>query len=100
MADMQAKALRNELEGWRIVGEGWNHEVLEMRGRSQRKRVLHAECHAIADAIRRAGEKEALEAFGQCTAWIVEVRGEGLRGEGGEAAAISCSARSPRPCKR
>ena len=59
-----------------IIGEGWNHEVLEMRGRSSRKRVLHAEAHAIADAIQRLGERRAFETFGQCTAWIVELRDE------------------------
>ena len=65
----------DSLEGGRarILGEGWNHQVYEQRGRSQRKRVLHAECHAVADAIRRRGECGAFAAFKRCTAWIVEV---------------------------
>lgn len=64
--------------GWqgRILGEGWNHEVYEQRGNAGRKRVLHAECHAIADAIRRHGEPVAFREFGRATAWIIELRDE------------------------
>ena len=58
-----------------ILGEGWNHDVYERRG-SQRRRVLHAECHAIADAIRRVGEARAFEAFERATCWIVELSDE------------------------
>ena len=57
----------------RVLGEGWNHEVFEQRSRSSRKRVLHAEAHAIADAIRRFGEAAAFEAFATAEAWIVEL---------------------------
>ena len=59
-----------------VLGEGWNMEVFEQRGRSQRKRVLHAEAHAIADAIRRRGERDAFDALQRCTAYIVELRDE------------------------
>lgn len=61
---------------WRVVGHGWNHEVHEERGAKRRKRVLHAECHAIADAIGRWGEEQAFAAFEHATAWIVELRDE------------------------
>jgi deoxycytidylate deaminase len=57
-----------------ILGCGWNHEVVEQRGGSRRKRVLHAEVHAVADAIRRRGERHALDALQRCTAYIVELR--------------------------
>ena len=61
----------------RILGEGWNHDVYEQRdGRSNRRRVMHAECHAIADAIRRRGEEGAFAAFRRSTCWIVELRDE------------------------
>lgn len=57
----------------RIVGAGWNREVTEQRGRHGRTRVLHAECHAVADAIRRHGEDVALGVLlPKATAWIVE----------------------------
>jgi deoxycytidylate deaminase len=63
--------------GARVLGEGWNHEVCEMRGAAPLKtRVLHAECHAVADAIRRCGEEGAFAAFRRATAWVVELRGE------------------------
>jgi hypothetical protein len=60
----------------RILGAGWNHEVHEQRGRSRRTRVVHAECHAVADCIRRLGEEEAFERLRGATAWIVELRDE------------------------
>ena len=84
-------------DDWRrcILGEGWNHEVFEKRcsGRKRagvytsggpsepnlaRKHILHAECHAVADAIRRRGEANALAALasGETTAWIVELKDE------------------------
>jgi len=73
-----------------VVGEGWNRDVFERpasRPREEcgaarsasargRKRVLHAECHAVADAIRRCGEEAAFNGFGSCTAWIVELKDE------------------------
>jgi deoxycytidylate deaminase len=64
--------------GARVLGEGWNHEVREQRSAANRKlhrkRVLHAECHAVADAIRRHGEDAAFAALKRCTAWIVELK--------------------------
>ncbi len=57
-----------------IFGEGWNHEVFEQRGTRGKKRVLHAEAHAVADAMQRHGEAAAFERLQRCTAWIVELR--------------------------
>ena len=57
-----------------VLGAGWNHEVRERRGNSSRTRVLHAECHAIADAIRRHGEESAFSRFRNATAYIVELK--------------------------
>jgi tRNA(Arg) A34 adenosine deaminase TadA len=58
----------------KVMGEGWNHEVVELRGGPQRRRVLHAEVHAVADAIRRHGEQNSFAIFKRCSAWIVELR--------------------------
>ena len=60
----------------RILGRGWNHDVYERRENTQRRRVLHAECHAIADAIRTLGEEAAFAAFPRASCWIVELEGE------------------------
>ena len=48
--------------------------MTELRARHARTRVVHAECHAVADAIRRYGEEEAGERLRGATAWIVELR--------------------------
>ena len=65
----------------RLIGCGWNHEVFETRGaggggKVGKKRVLHAEAHALADAIRRLGEPAAFAAFPRAVAWIVELKDE------------------------
>lgn len=59
----------------RVLGVGWNHEVVQRRAPGAgKKRVLHAECAAVADAVVRWGEAEAFAAFGRATAWIVELK--------------------------
>ena len=58
----------------RILGRGWNHDVYERRENLQRRRVVHAECHAVADAIRMLGEEAAFDAFRRSTCWVVELR--------------------------
>jgi hypothetical protein len=58
------------------VGRGWNHSVFDKylgcgRGKN---RVLHAEVHAVADAVRNFGETIVfLELFPRATAIIVEL---------------------------
>ena len=56
------------------VGAGWNREVVDRRSVRPRSRVLHAECHAVADCIRRHGEAVALRLLRRATAWIVELK--------------------------
>ena len=60
----------------RLLGLGWNHHV-KAAGRDQRRRnvLIHAEVHALADAISRRGEVGAFEAFPRSTLWIVELAG-------------------------
>ena len=61
-----------------VVGTGWNHPVLDEKGR---KRVIHAEAHAVADAILRHGEETAFELFAMATAWIVELEDDAAYGD-------------------
>ncbi|KAL3927272.1 MAG: hypothetical protein SGPRY_002900 [Prymnesium sp.] len=68
-----------------VLGRGYNHQVYEdvselalppriLRGvRRGKKRVLHAECDAVANAIQQMGEEAAFASFAASTAWIVEL---------------------------
>lgn len=48
-----------------------------LRGvRRGKKRVLHAECDAVANAIQQMGEEAAFASFAASTAWIVELAGD------------------------
>lgn len=40
---------------------------------NRQQRVVHAEVHAVADAIRRHGEETAFAAFPHATAWVAEL---------------------------
>lgn len=62
-------------DGGRLLGAGSNHYVQD-RQDNNKKRVTHAEAHAVADAIRRRGEDAAFAAFPRATAWIVELQGD------------------------
>ena len=61
----------------RILGRGWNHDVYERRENTQRRRVLHAECHAIADAIRTLGEEGGVCGFPSRLVLDSRARGRG-----------------------
>ena len=69
-----------------VLGEGFNHALRaggDGRGHEDSRGdepkhppyILHAEAHAVADAIRRRGESAAFEAFPRATAWVVELLG-------------------------
>ena len=60
--------------GGSVLGVGFNHYVSDEQ-RSNGKRLIHAEVHAVADALQRHGEGPALERFPRATAWIVELLG-------------------------
>lgn len=58
----------------RVIGRGWNHNVLLDSSKSKNKLVLHSEVHAAADAIRRFGEDVCFERlFPRATVLIVEL---------------------------
>ena len=57
-----------------VLGEGFNHEATTVAG-GGRKRIVHAEAHALADAIRRRGDDGAWAACGSASAYIVELSG-------------------------
>ena len=74
-----------------VLGEGFNHCLRAGGGRAPKDGrgpeegrgdeprpppyILHAEAHAVADAIRRRGESAAFEAFPRASAFIVELLG-------------------------
>ena len=68
-----------------VLGEGFNHVLRAGDGRGPEDGrgdepkhppyILHAEAHAVADAIRRRGESAAFEAFPRATAWVAELLG-------------------------
>jgi deoxycytidylate deaminase len=59
-----------------IVGKGWNHNVVP-NGTGGKKRMVHAEVHAVADTIRRFEEDLAFNhIFPFATAVIVELKGD------------------------
>ena len=61
----------------RLLASGYNHKIPVRRpGVPTRRRVCHAEAHAVARAIQRYGEQRAFALFGGATAWIVELAGE------------------------
>jgi tRNA(Arg) A34 adenosine deaminase TadA len=57
--------------GGGVLGSGFNHHVAH----DGRRAIVHAEAHAVADAIRTHGERAAFGAFPTATAWIVELLG-------------------------
>lgn len=59
-----------------IVGKGYNHNVVP-NGKGGKKRMIHAEVHAVADTIRMFGEDLAFHhIFPFATAIIVELKGD------------------------
>ena len=67
-------ALPHGLSGERVLGEGWNHRVYEKGGAEKGKqRVIHAECAAVADAVRNLGEERAFDLLQGATCWIVRL---------------------------
>ena len=64
-----------EQSAGRVLGVGFNHHITDSNDNNIR-RMIHAEVHAVADAIRRHGEQAAFEAFPRSTAFIVELVGE------------------------
>jgi hypothetical protein len=45
-----------------VLGRGWNHDYLMDRAKTNKNKVvLHSECHAIADALKRHGEDECFQ---------------------------------------
>ena len=57
-----------------MLGEGWNHRVYEKGGAEKGKqRVIHAECAAVADAVRNLGEERAFDLLQGATCWIVRL---------------------------
>ena len=59
-------------DGGALLGAGFNHAV---PCGGTKGYVVHAEAHAVADAIRRRGECAAFAAFPRATAWVVELIG-------------------------
>jgi len=58
----------------KIIGRGWNHNILLDSSKGKNKIVLHSEVHAVADAIRRFGEEDCFEKlFPRATVVIVEL---------------------------
>ena len=55
-----------------LLGAGFNHHVRDAAGKL---RHVHAETHALADAVARLGRAGALAAFGRASAWVVELVG-------------------------
>ena len=56
-----------------VIGRGWNHNVV-LNGKGGKKRMIHAECHAVADTIRNFGEDLAFDRlFPHAVAVIVEL---------------------------
>jgi hypothetical protein len=61
-----------------VIGRGWNHDYLMDRAKTNKNKVvLHSECHAIADAIKRHGEDECFDVlFPKATIFIVELESD------------------------
>lgn len=64
-------------ESGAVLGAGYNHYVRSAADDDAvaLRRIVHAEAHAVADAIRRHGEVAAFRAFPRATAWTVELLG-------------------------
>mmetsp|Transcript_10870 Transcript_10870/g.23004 ORF Transcript_10870/g.23004 Transcript_10870/m.23004 type:complete len:507 (-) Transcript_10870:20-1540(-) len=61
----------------RIIGRGWNHNILLGPGKGKNKIVLHSEVHAVADAIRTYGEATCFDKlFPRATVVIAELVGD------------------------
>ncbi len=59
-----------------VIGRGWNHNAFENSSKRGfgRKRMIHAEVHAVADVVRSFGERLALEhLFPNAVVMIVEL---------------------------
>ena len=59
----------------RLLGAGWNHYQKDS-AKNKKRRLVHAEVHALTDAIAKRGEEGAFDAFTRSTVWIVELLGE------------------------
>ena len=73
---MEGLPIQSPIGLQRVIGRGWNHNILldSSRGKNKNKIVLHSEVHAVADAIRRFGEEDCFEKlFPRATVVIVEL---------------------------
>lgn len=71
---MEGLAIQSPNGLQRVIGRGWNHNVLLDSSKGKNKIVLHSEVHAVADAIRRFGEEVCFERlFPRATVLIVEL---------------------------
>lgn len=67
-------SIRSSIGLQRVIGRGWNHNILLDSSKGKNKIVLHSEVHAAADAIRKFGEIECFERlFPRATVLIVEL---------------------------
>ncbi|KAJ1458628.1 hypothetical protein M885DRAFT_614479 [Pelagophyceae sp. CCMP2097] len=58
-----------------LLGAGFNHIAPCDASSPPRRRVVHAEAHAAADAVSRHGHRRAAERLAGATAWVVELVG-------------------------
>jgi deoxycytidylate deaminase len=78
-----------------VLGRGYNHAVREGGCASRgKRRILHAECDAVADAIASLGEEAAFASFGEATAWIVELEGHVSYGDAPPCRKCACLLRA------
>jgi hypothetical protein len=59
-----------------VLGRGWNHDyfLMDRAKTNKNKVVLHSECHAIADALKRYGEDECFNVlFPKAQIFIAEL---------------------------
>ena len=71
---MDAITIQSPIGLQRVIGRGWNHNILLDSSKGKNKIVLHSEVHAAADAIRKFGEIECFERlFPRATVLIVEL---------------------------
>lgn len=73
---MEGLPIQSPIGLQRVIGRGWNHNILldSTRGKNKNKIVLHSEVHAVTDAIRRFGEEDCFERlFPRATVVIVEL---------------------------
>ena len=73
---MEGLPIQSPIGLQRVIGRGWNHNILldSSRGKNKNKIVLHSEVHAVTDALRRFGEEDCFERlFPRATVVIVEL---------------------------